>query len=376
MRTHWALSVTMVIIFTVSAQAQIKVSGLSDFVLKRTVEDDYFNTTYRSSSNFHTLRTRLFFDAPLGNQNGAFVQVMFDQYYFGIYGAYARFGHLAGKYLNLQVGLIPLTVGSFGRRTYSNQNPLIGTPLLYNYHSNYSPGGPDSIHSINDLLQSADERTSSGLPVIFDAYWNTGAELFGSTGKLDYSLGLLTGSVSRPTYEQYKNIPQVTTHLVYYFSPGLVVGTSAFIGPYLAKELFADSLPSGKAYRSYMNGGIGYEFYGAYRLFEFRFESFYAYWQHPYVPTLKVVSGYAEAKYKVLPGWYLAGRYNFYQPFKMASGTGTNQRWDYSVQTIEVGIGHRIDRQTLLKLVGQFNRAAAEEELNSDLYALQVSISF
>jgi hypothetical protein len=318
----------------------------------------------------------LFFDAPLGENNGLFAQVLFDQYYFNLYGAYARFGNLAGKYLNINVGLIPLTVGSFGERTYSDKNPLIGTPLLYNYHSKFSPSGPDTVHDVHDLIDEMDERYSTGLPVIFDAYWNAGAEFFGSVGKLDYSLGLLTGSVSRPTYEQFKDIPQVTTHLVYYFSPGLVLGTSAFYGPYLAKDLFNDSIPTGKHYRDYINGGIGYEFYGVYRYLEVRSETYYAYWQHPYIPTLKVTSGYFEAKYKLIPRWYVAGRYDFFEPLKVATGVGTKERWDYAVNRYEVGIGFHATRQTLLKLVGQFNRAPQEDELNSDLYALQLSIVF
>ncbi|MFZ1682514.1 MAG: hypothetical protein WAU88_00140 [Candidatus Zixiibacteriota bacterium] len=369
------ISLALVLLFALSSQAQVKVSGLSDFVLKNSSEYDYTNLSFRTSSNFHTLRTRLFFDAPLGDENGLFVQVLFDQYYFGIYGAYARFNNLAGKYLNVQFGLIPLTVGSFGARTYSDKNPLIGTPLLYNYHSNYSPGGPDTIHTVDEILEERSDRYSTGLPVIFDAYWNTGAELFGSAGKLDYSLGLLTGSVSRPTYEQYKDIPQFTTHLVYYFNPGLVLGGSAFLGPYLAKDLFLDSIPSGKKYSSYLNGGAGYEFYGVYRYLEFRSESFCAFWQHPYIPTLKVLSGYVEAKYKVIPGWYLAGRYDYFEPLKIDDGS-TSERWDFPIHRTEIGIGYHPARQALIKLVGQFNRISGDKSLNSDLYAIQVSVNY
>lgn len=359
-----------------AVRAQVKVSGLSDFVFKNSSAEDYFNNSWKGTSNFHTLRTRLFFDAPIGDNSGLFVQMLFDQYYFNLYGAYARFGNLAGKYLNLNVGLIPLTVGSFGSRTYSDQNPLIGTPLLYNYHSSYSASGPDTLHTLSQLLAEREDRPDNGMPIIFDAYWNTGAEFYGSAGKLDYSLGLLTGSVSRPTYEQYKNVPQFTTHLVYYFAPGFVVGTSAFYGPYLAEDLYADSLPTGAKYSSYINGGIGYEFYGVYRYLELRSETFYAYWQNPYLPTLKVTSGYLEAKYKLIPGWYVAGRYDFYQPAKLSTPDGGINRWDYPVNRVEVGIGYHVTRQALLKLVGQFNRVSGESDLNSDLYALQVSIRY
>ncbi len=376
MRVLFIGSILVALGIASASEAQVKVSGLSDFVVKNNSSEDYFNGGWKGTSNFHTLRTRLFFDAPIGENSGLFVQALFDQYYFSLYGAYARFGNLAGKYLNLNVGLIPLTVGSFGGRTYSDQNPLIGTPLLYNYHSSYSSSGPDTLHTIAQLLEEREDRPADGMPIIFDAYWNTGAELYGSAGKLDYSLGVLTGSVSHPTYEQYKNIPQFTTHLVYYFAPGFVLGTSAFYGPYLAEDLYSDSLPTGDKYSSYINGGIGYEFYGVYRYLEIRSESFYAYWQNPYLPTLKVTAGYLEAKYKLIPGWYVAGRYDFYQPARLSTPGGGLEHWDYPVNRFEVGIGYHVTRQALLKLVGQFNRVPEEPDMNFDLFALQISVRY
>lgn len=376
MKNHLFILILALCGICTTTSAQVRVSGLADFVARNVGEDDYSNLTFKKQSNFHSVRTRLFFDAPVGDNASFFTQILIDDQIFALYGAYLRVSRLAGPYLNLQVGYIPSTVGSYGERTYSNVNPLIGTPLLYNYHSHYDPGYEGPIRSVEDMLAGREQRSIYGLPVLYDNCWNTGLELYGVVGKLDYSLGLLSGSVSLPRVQQVKNTPQVTTHLTWHFSPGLVVGTSAFYGTYLGEGIYGDTLPAEKDYEDYINGGIGYEFAGVFRFFEIRSESYYAYWEHPYIPTLKVVSGYVEAKYKFYPRWYVAGRYDYFEPGKMTTASGTKEPWDYPARRIEAGIGFHANRQMLVKLVGQFNRVPHEEELESDLYALQLSVMF
>ena len=57
------ISVVMTLLFcTSSAFAQMQISGLSNILLKNAEESDVTNLTFRGFSNFHSLRTRLFFD--------------------------------------------------------------------------------------------------------------------------------------------------------------------------------------------------------------------------------------------------------------------------------------------------------------------------
>ncbi len=309
-----ALALLLLCAISVPAKADVSVSGMTDIVFKNSDNEDYTNITFKKHSPFHTLRTRLFFDAPLGDNSSAFLQLMTDNNSVIIYGAYIRFTNLADKYLNVQVGYIPTTVGSFGARVYSDKNPLIGTPLVFNYHSNLVGFIDDTMRTVDQLLARRDTRYNIGLPVVYDACWNTGAEFYGSVGKLDYSLSLLSGAVSLPTLEQYKDVPQVTSKLNYYFNPGLMVGVAGFYGPYLSEYVYADKIPDGHDYVDYMNSGVGYDFYWAVRHLEVFSESYWAKWEHPYLPDLSVSSGYVEAKYKLAPGWYIAGRYDFFEP--------------------------------------------------------------
>ena len=49
------------------------------------------------------------------------------------YALYLRIRPWEHRAFDIQVGRIPPTFGAFGRRTYANDNPLIGYPLAYQY---------------------------------------------------------------------------------------------------------------------------------------------------------------------------------------------------------------------------------------------------
>lgn len=365
-------------------KAEVVVSGLIDVVVKQSPKTDFSNETFFGFSNFHTLRARLFFDAALSDQTTAFVQVLTDRGNYQLYAAYARLQQPFGVPFNLHVGLIPAPVGTFAARAYSTTNPLIGVPLVYNYHSIFNPAkGSSSGYSsgavqatIADLLADRTNRANATMPVIYDNCWNSGIELFGSAGKLDFSLGLLAGSLGYPSAEQPKDVPQVTTRLAWNFAPGLVVAANGFAGPYLWPGQYGGTLPAGKQYDDYLNYGGGYDLYIAKGQFEIYSELYHTSWQHPTLPTISIMSGYGEAKYTFAPGWYLAGRGDLFEPSKETTATGSQEHWDYPVRRVEVGIGHKLERTLLMKLVFQHNHLIGNNSLNHDLIALQTSVSF
>jgi len=359
-----------------TAAAQVQVSGLLDIVFCNAEEPDIVNLTFKNHSNFHTIRTRLFFDAPLSENSDLFVQLLTDQSSIVPYGAYLRVERLLEKNLNLNIGYIPATIGTYATRTYSDKNPLIGTPLLYNHHSNIVPGRDEPVRNVEEFLEERGERYNTGLPLIYDACWNTGLELYGSIKKFDYSFGILAGAVSLTSVEQKKDVPQFTMRLAYNFSPGLVLGGSAFFGPYLSDQQFDDILPPGRSFTDYINAGAGYDLYFAHRMLEIYSETFYALWEYPYLPDLKVVAGYLEAKYKFAPGWYGAARFDFFEPSEIDNGDGGKEKWDYPLKRYEFGIGYKPSRNVTVKLVTQLNRFDINDYFDSNLYALQISTGF
>lgn len=364
-------------ILTASESAgSVNVGGLADFVAKNSGELDFTNDTFKGFSNFHTSRVRVFLDTEISKKSFFFVQFMVDNYVVSLYGAYARFEDIVQNYVNIQLGFLPTTVGTFAARTYSNVNPLIGTPLLYNHHTSLIPSDGAPIGNIDNLVSLKDTRSNRGLPIIYDACWNSGVEIYGSSGRFNYSVGVLAGSVTKPLQEQLKNVPQLTTHLSYAFHPGLNAGISGYYGPYLFKGGFSDTLAAGQSLNDFINSGLGYEFYAARGYLDIYSEAFYSQWQYPGLPHLSAFGGYIEAKYKFIPGWHVAARYDIFQPDRVKTSDGRSTRWDHEIHRYELGVGYRFSRNILTKLVTQLNRLPAAGHLNSDLYALQISIDF
>jgi len=372
------MSVVMMTLLLLAAsspiQGQVEVSALLDIVFKNSDQLDITNRTFRNHSNFNTSRTRVFFDAAVNDKTYAFAQILVDDYDFQLYAAYVRFTQVAGPYLNFQVGLIPTTVGTWAPRTYSNRNPLIGVPLLYNYHTVFSPRSNGAVRTTDDLLALRNTRTRGGLPIIYDACWNSGVEAYGNVGKVEYSLGLLAGSLSKPTQQQKKNIPQVTTQVTYYASPSLDFGFSAFLGPYLFEAAYGDDLPAGKNEEDYLSGGVGYDLHFSRGHLEVYSESFYSYWEHPYLENLTSLTGYVETKYAIGVQWWLAGRFGFFEPGKLTNDAGDDVHWDYPVKRYEFGIGYKAARKVQIKLVAQLNRFDFTDQFDSEHVAVQTSV--
>lgn len=372
---HLISSLALTLVLAAPVSAEVDVSGLLDFVARNAEEQDITNVTFKGTSNLHTTRARLFFDAPLEGENAAFIQLLADNYTIDVYGAYIRLVKIFNLPVNLNAGIIPNTVGNFGPRTYSNANPVVGVPLLWNHHSSYAPNLEDQARTVDELLAKRTERTNMGLPVLYDNCWNSGIEFFGPlTENATYSIGLLAGSVSKPAVTQKKNLPQVTGRLGYSFGPTATLGFNGFAGPYLWDGLYNDDLPLGREASDFLNYGAGVDLAYSRGYLELYSEVYINIWEHPYIDDLKASAGYVEAKYKFVPGWYAAGRFGFFEPGKLTNSNGDDIHWDYPVKRYEIGLGYHPTRRTLVKLVAQLNRFDFTDALDTDHFMLQLSV--
>src|SRR5262249_8893739 len=133
----------------------------------------------------------------------------------GLYvdGAYAMMTPWASRDLHVLAGKIPWAIGTWAPRTYSDHNPLIGSPLVYQYHTSlvwYAvPPNADA------LLASAGRgqygvnyfgfTMGRGMAVVDDSYWDVGVTVTGSQRPLEYALGVTAGTPGWGSTSQDEN---------------------------------------------------------------------------------------------------------------------------------------------------------------------------
>ncbi|MCC6962179.1 MAG: hypothetical protein IT585_02915 [candidate division Zixibacteria bacterium] len=365
------------------ASAQFEVSGLLDIVARNRSATDVSNLTFKKFSNYDFIRARIFFDAAASENASVFTQILIDNDRFHLYGAYVRLSRIGGKSLNLHAGLIPNTVGYWGPRTYSDKNPLISVPLMYNYHTALNPGA-DQVSTAQLFWQRGRGYARYGWPILYDACWNTGVELYGAIGSFDWSVAAISGTLSSPAIQPEKDMPQFTAKLTCYASSALSIMLNGFAGPYLSSlesleangAEYEDGYHSGKSAEDYLNygGGIGTLF--DYGYLEALAEGFWTRWEHPIFGNLDAYSAYLNLRYKFAPQWYLAGRIETIRFSQLDFGTGLGEQdWDYPLNRMELGVGYRLDPSVTLKAVTQIVRCPDFDTLDDETGAIQMSVA-
>src|SRR5437762_2776475 len=107
------------------------------------------------------------------------------------YALFARIRPWASRDFDIQVGRIPPTFGAFARRTYANDNPLVGYPLAYQYLTSLRPDALPA--SADELLQKRSlgwlvrysigaPAADRGVPLVSAFRWDTGVQVHGTAG--------------------------------------------------------------------------------------------------------------------------------------------------------------------------------------------------
>ena len=210
------------------AEAQIDLSGTLDIGYKQDIGADaderssQINSSLKGLSPFSLVRSRIFADAEVSENVNAFTTILFDQglEHFDLEGAYLIFNAVSGREsVNLLAGKMATAFGTFASRSFGTLNPLIGTPLLYQYFS--------SVHG-------------SRVPAIYDACWNTGLQVFGSTSALTYAVAVTKGALSNPAASDNDGA-QFVGRLGIQPTMGWKLGLSGAYGPYLQAAAAEDA---------------------------------------------------------------------------------------------------------------------------------------
>ena len=287
------------------------------------------------------------------------------------YALYARIRPWTRRDFDIQVGRIPPTFGAFARRTYANDNPLIGYPLAYQYLTSLRPDALPA--SADELLQKRSlgwlvkysigaSTADRGVPLVSAFRWDTGVQVHGTAGILSATAAITAGTVSNPLFSDDNGGRQFAGRLEVRPVAGLIAGTSfargRFVTDAAARSALADASTASAEGFGQTAWGADVEYSHAYYLV--RVEAIVSAWSLPVVKApaisepLRAASTSIEGRYKFMPGLYAAARVD-HLGFSDLTGSTSTEPWDAPVTRVEIGTGYSIQRNLLLKVSYQYN---------------------
>jgi hypothetical protein len=300
--------------------------------------------------------------------------------------------------LNVQAGRFGSPFGQWLSRNYADRNPLAGFPLIYSYRTSLNsavvPRNIEDIFYYREISpipgSSLYGTRSSWLPLVDFAY-PVGVMLSGNSTKLDYRIALVNSSISNPlTINQPGQRLQWVGGAGWAIFPGMRLGASLAEGPYLDGSTSAN-LPTGKSLRDYAQRALNLEFEYALHHLEAYAEFLFTDFQVPNVPHRLGAKGYyVELKHTWHPRFFTALRWNqvlfspaahsgyptYAAPGPDFHSLSAEERWAYNTNSLEAGLGFRLNRSLLLKSSYQWNRTVDEEDPRDNLVSIQLVYSF
>jgi len=335
-----------------------------------TDDPGYFDDTSYRQSAMRLMRLRLYSSVRLGSRAALLAEGRADN---GdgvtLAALYLRLRPWRERPLDLQVGRIPPVFGTYPRRGYGSDNPLVGSPLVYQYLTSLRPDALPA--SADDLLAMrgrgwlthypvGSNEWDRGLPVIAGDRWDTGAEMRIGAEPVSLSVAVTQGVLSDPRVRDDNGGKQVSARVEVKPTIGLVLGASGARGRYLSREATRGVTLVGVAGPSRQDAlGLDAEYSRGYWLL--RAEGVASRWdvpvlRAPLAGTVRAWGGYLEARYKIRPGLYAAVRGDRLAFSRLASGLyATPTSWDAPVTRLEAAAGYSLRRNLTFKAAVQEN---------------------
>ena len=289
---------------------------------------------------------------------------------FEVYALFARVRPWADRAIDLQIGRVPPTFGTFARRGYGADNPLIGYPLSYQYLTSLRVDALPA--STDDLLRMrgrgwrasypiGSQTPAPGVPLMSATRWDTGVQVRVGGRPFQLVAGVTTGSLSNPLVRDDNGGKQIAARAAYQPSAGLVIGVSGARAAFLSRTA-TTALPrhvDGRFIQSVFGADIEY----SRDHWLVRAEGLLSWWTVPAIDPpfidapLRALGVSVEGQYKIRPGLYVAGRAD-HLGFSRITGTlydGHPTPWDIPVTRVEVGGGYYVRRNVITKLTYQHN---------------------
>jgi hypothetical protein len=346
------------------------------------------NTLNAGGSAFDTYRLRLFAEATPVSRLDLFTQFFWSEATGAMaYGAYVSYAPLAGRDLHLMAGKLPWIIGTWGPRTYADENPLIASPLVYQYHTTFPFGG--QVPDADALLAQAGngqfgvsyypgDNGGRGMPIVYDFCWDFGVVAAGSVSPLEYALGVYNGTPSSSQAGRDDNhgksiLARVGVQPV----PNVRLGVSGAIGPYVPSD-FEPALGGADA-ESFDQRLAMADLEVLYGRAELYAEAFWNRWETPTVGDLDTRGYYVEGRYALPIGVFVAARWNAIDFDEITNSLGESFSWDADVDRLDAGAGYRFSRDVIAKLTHQSNWLRYEDgrgDQRYDVVGAQLTLKF
>ena len=277
------------------------------------------------------------------------------------YAWYMRVSPLENGVLDIQAGRIPPVFGTYARRSYPQDNPLIGDPLGYQYLTSVRPDAVPA--NANQLLAMRGRGwlvkypvgsavAEPGVPVVAAGRWDTGVEVRVGTPRLEGAAAYTVGTLSYPLVRDDNHGKQLAGRIVWRPVPAFAIGASAAQGAFISHDVLTarSDIPDAR----YDERAVGLDGEASWGRWLLRGELVANSWKLPpldqprITDPLGAVNGYVEVKIRMGPRLYVAARGDQLR-FSTIQGTAGAATWDANVARVEIGVGYTLRRGLLVK---------------------------
>jgi hypothetical protein len=328
----------------------------------------FFNYTSYEFSALRNLRLSVSTEIRATDRVQVLGEVRLDQgRVLEAYGLFVRVRPWPARRFDIQAGRVPPTFGAMSRTAYGSSNLLIGQPLAYQYLTSIRPDAlpatPDDLLRMRgrgwlSRFPVGNDVEAPGLPLVNTSRWDTGVQVHGVAGMIEWTGAVTAGSLSDPRFHDNNGGRQVAGRAVFRPAASMAFGASAARGAWLNETLEHDVAGADGERSQQTAFGVDAEYSAG--PFLVRGEAIRSTWQLPGFGAwqldepLAAISSLLEGRYKVAPGVYLAARGERID-FSPIRGERGLTEWDAQTWRFEAGAGYSILRNVLVKGAFQLN---------------------
>lgn len=351
-------------------------------------EDDpgWFNYTDYEFSALRNVRASLSTEVRPSRRLQLLAEVRLDHgEYLSAYALFVRVRPWPERRFDVQIGRVPPTFGAFNRTMYAYSNVVIGQPLAYQYlltlRTDAVPRTADNLlqqrgNGWQSSYPVGNPERAPGVPLFNSNRYDTGVQVHGVKGRLEWTGAVTAGSLSDPRHLDNNGRPQWSGRATFALGPGLRLGASGARGAWLDGSLDG-ALPPDAPARTFHQSAWAVDAEASAGRWLARAEWLHASWRlpalaapyidHP-VPARSLI---LEGRVKLWPGLSLAARGD-HLAFGDLTGSAATLPWEAPVRRLETAATVSVTRNLNAKVAWQINRRDGGRVRHDSLLAAQV----